>query len=271
MEGLYMDPHLEPAKLELMTAYFLRKLDRFSAADDELRKMIKNLCRERVEFEPGHMLAEQGMDYSGTWLIDNGWVIRSKSLHSGTRQIVNVAIPSDFVSLNAVMFRTSEFDLTCQTAVAAYKINLPNLVEVFGRYPLFATALFWMNAQEESLLAERIVTLGRRSALERTAHVICEFVSRLQVLDEDDPTRLFIPLSQQDLSDILGLSLVHTNKTLRRLENEGLVSFRNEILSVNDRDGLEKLAGFDDGYIYFADRSDRMFGIDQRAILSTNL
>ena len=241
-----------------MTTYFLRKLNRFSATSDELRVIFGELCHERVEFEPGHLLAQQDTDYSGTWLIDNGWVLRSKNLPSGSRQIVNVAIPGDFVSLNALMFKTSEFDLTCKTAVTAYKINLTNLVEVFTQYPLFATALLWVNAHEESLLAERIVSLGRRSAVERTAHIICEFISRLEVLDPEDPTRLFIPLSQQDLSDILGLSLVHTNKTLRRLANEGLVTFRNEILSVTNQLGLEHLAGFDDGYIYFADRPDRL-------------
>jgi CRP-like cAMP-binding protein len=85
----------------------------------------------------------------------------------------------------------------------------------------------------------------------RTAHVLCEFISRLEIIDEQLATEVLIPLTQEDISDVLGTSLVHTNKTLRSLDRDGIIQFRQGLLRVNDRRELERTAGFERGYLHF--------------------
>lgn len=145
----------------------------------------------------------------------------------------------------------------------AYHCEVERLFSLIGTFPSFAAALFWVDAHEESILAERVVSLGARSARERTAHVLCEFVTRMEIVGVSDLTSIIMPISQNDFSDILGMSLVHMNKTLRSLENDGVIAFRNEILTVNDMDALQHIAGFDSGYLHFTDRKDRVSRLKQ--------
>lgn len=250
-------PESEPI-IAAMSQNLLKKFENFYELDEGLPEILQAMCTDPVEFDAGSVLAEQGSAYNGVFLIENGWIFRSKSLENGTRQIVNVAIAGDFVGLNAVLFAESDFNLVAKTHVEAYRFESQQLAEVLSRYPAFGAALFWVNTQEESILAERIVSLGRRTARQRTAHVLCEFISRMAIFDIDDPTQMLLPISQSEFADMLGISLVHMNKTLRRLENEEIVIFRNELLRIENMKALERIAGFDSGYLHFTHRRDRV-------------
>lgn len=249
---------VEAGPTEPMSEHFLKKLDRFYDIDDGLPQAFRGVCSECVEFAPDTFFARQEAEYEGTYLIDNGWIIRSKTLDSGVRQIVNVAIPGDFVGLNALLFERSEFDLISKTHVHAYRFDPKALLDVFMRFPAFAAALFWVNATEERILAERIVSLGRRSARQRTAHVLCELVTRMEVIGVEAADQLILPISQEDFADIIGISLVHMNRTLKSLEADEVISFRNEILTIVNMEKLKQIAGFDAGYLHFATRPDHV-------------
>ena len=52
------------------------------------------------------------------------------------------------------------------------------------------------------------------------------------------------PLTQQHIADALGLSLVHTNKTLRRLERLGLHQIAHGRLRLLEPRALERIADY---------------------------
>ncbi len=250
----------ETRELHVMSRAVLRKLGGFLDLSGGIIALFDEICRERVEFPAQSMLVQQGGDYSDVWLLDSGWVTRSRHMEDGTRQIVNMAIPGDFIALNALLFASSDFELSAKTDVVAFRFDAGELGRALAVDPRLSAALFWVNAHEESMLAERIVSLGRRSARQRVAHVLCEFVARLEIIGIEDPERVAIPISQTDFSDILGISLVHTNKTLRALERDNVITFRNAVLMVLDRARLEAEAGFEAGYLHFTRRTDRRVG-----------
>ena len=243
-----------------MTRAILRKLDGFFDVDDQMAKIISSVCDDMVDLPAGTVLTEQGGEYGKIFLVDGGWVVRARHLPNGARQIVNVAVPGDFVALNALLFKYSDFELICRTNVQAFQFSPLKLAKLLEYDSTLASALFWVNAHEESMLAERIVSLGRRSARARTSHVLCEFLARLEIIGLDIAERMVIPISQDDFADILGISIVHMNKTLRAMERDGVVSFRNSMLVVMDRSRLESEAGFEDGYLHFTKREDRNGG-----------
>lgn len=240
-----------------LTDVLLKKISGFFHVNDEIKATFAEICDDLREFKAGTVIVPQGGDYSDVYLLDRGWVLRSRNMENGSRQIVNVVLPGDFVAMNALLFARSDFELSCKTDVAAYRLPSDKLGRALMSNSMLAAALFWVNAHEESLLAERIVSLGRRSARERTAHVLCEMISRLEITGVPNIEQLVIPLSQEEFSDIIGISIVHMNKTLRRLERDGILSFRNNLLMVLDKAKLEEVAGFDGGYVQFTRRSDR--------------
>lgn len=247
----------DEAGLIQLTEILLNKVSGFFDVTDEVKDTFADICTDLEEFDAGTIIVPQGGDYGDIFLLDRGWVIRSRHMENGARQIVNVALPGDFVAMNALLFATSDFELSCKTDIAAYRLPADRLGTALSRDAMLSAALFWVNAHEESLLAERIVSLGRRSAKQRTAHVLCELMSRLEIIGVTDPEKFVIPISQEEFSDILGISVVHMNKTLRAFERDGVISFRNALLLVRDRQKLEQAAGFESGYLQFTRRTDR--------------
>lgn len=235
----------------LVVEALTRKLSGFFETSVETAEELVKMCTEVRTFAPRERIAETAERYSGIYLVRSGWALRSRFLENGSRQIVNVAMPGDFLCLNAMIFQHSDFDIVAKTEVQAYFVDAERLRRVLGRDPGLSAAIFWVSAHEESMLAERIVSLGRRSVRARTAHVLCEFISRLEIIDETMVDEILIPLTQEDFADILGTSLVHTNKTLRGLDRDGIIQFRQGLLRISDRHGLARTAGFDSGYLHF--------------------
>ena len=239
-----------------MSRAILRKISGFFTVTESVIGLFNDICKDRVEYAPGTILAGQGGEYGDVLMIDSGWVIRSRYMENGSRQIVNVAVPGDFVALNALLFTTSDFELRTKTSVLGFRFEPMALRNALLSEPSLSAALFWVNCHEESILSERIVSLGRRSARARIAHVLCEFIARLEIIGIDDAEMMALPISQEEFSDILGISVVHTNKTLRAMDRDGILTFRNEMLVIADRARLEREAGFDGGYLHFTRRGD---------------
>ena len=246
----------ETADLAAMTEALFLKLGGFSRVDPEFRSLFVPACTDVATFEAGEMMIAKGSAYQSVFLVDAGWVLRARHLPDGGRQIVSVAVADDFVGLNALMFTTADFDHVCRTPVRAFRFRPAALRELLTQSPATAHALFWVSAHEETILAERIVSLGRRSAVQRAAHVLAELLARLEIIDAAAPPRIAIPISQEDFADILGVSSVHANKVLRHLERQEIVTLRKGMLVVHDRAALERVAGFANGYLHFARRAD---------------
>ena len=98
-------------------------------------------------------------------------------------------------------------------------------------------------------MVEHLVNIGRRSALERTAHFFMELAERLSLVGLATETEFKCPLSQFVLADALGLTSIHVNRTLRQLRERNLLTIRRGTVTIHDLAGLRKLAGFQGGYL----------------------
>ena len=119
------------------------------------------------------------------------------------------------------------------------------LYELYSQFPTLAFDITWLAAREEQLIDEHLVSLGRRTAMERTAFLLLHLFVRAQELGMVKDGVCQLPFTQQHLADALGLSLVHTNKTLKRLLATKAVSWKGRGLEVRDRAALAAIAGSD--------------------------
>jgi CRP-like cAMP-binding protein len=87
------------------------------------------------------------------------------------------------------------------------------------------------------------------------AHLFCELHARLDVVGRTNGNGYELPLTQRELSEYLGLTVVHANRTLQELRRRGLVEFENRQLSILDRRKLEEVAEFDPAYLYLDRRN----------------
>lgn len=230
-----------------------RKLSGFYSVSDRIEEAVAALCTREVRFDRQETIIETGQVYQAIYLVTEGWVTRFKLLPSGERQIINFALPGDFLCFNATLFGKSDHFLTAKTRVRAFAMDRQPFGALLSVDPTLAVALSWANAQEEAVLAERLTSLGRRSAQERIAHLFCELWRRLHLLGLTDNDRFPLPITQEDLADTLGLSAVHVNRTLRQLRSEGLIETGSNHVRVLSMAGLEAVAGFEDGYLHFTE------------------
>jgi CRP-like cAMP-binding protein len=236
----------------------LRKLSGFYKVSDELKADIMALKRERQTLEPGDTLIAAGDVYSNMYIVEDGWMMRVRHMPGGTRQIVNLALAGDFLCFGSLMFERSDYDIIAKTEASVLRLVTPDFRTLMDRHPGLAEALVWANAHEESLLAERVVSLGRRDSTQRLAHVLCELLARLELTDRPPSDVLVVPLIQEDFADILGISVIHVLRTFKRLAEAGAVEYRSRRLILLDPGKLRRIAGFDDGYLHFTQRRDAL-------------
>jgi CRP-like cAMP-binding protein len=119
------------------------------------------------------------------------------------------------------------------------------LYELYRKHPGLAYDITWLASREEQMLDENLLSVGRRTALERAAYLIAFIAGRASAVGLDSSHPLEIPITQQHVADTLGLSLVHTNKTLRKLVQRRLISWQERGCVVRDIDGLLDVAGWE--------------------------
>ena len=230
-----------------------RKFAVFYSGQEVLEDIFLPLCREPEAIRRGQTIVREGEKYGDIFLLVSGWVERFKLLPDGRKQIVNFALPGDLLCFDAGTFARAHYSMEATTDLVVCRIPVENMAKLFQSSFRLGRAISWVSSHEEALLVERIVSLGQRSALERTAHLFCEFWRRLQILGIAEGASYEMPLTQQHLGDILGLSHIYLNRVLRRLRELKLIVLSRGSVRILDAKGLEKLAGFEDDYLHFTE------------------
>ncbi len=226
-----------------------RKLGAYVALSAHELAVLASLHQRRRTFVAGRDLVHEGQMGQSAFILAAGWVCSYKVLPGGTRQIVDFQIPGDFLGLRSVLFRTADHNIEPITDVEASEVMPSDLLDAFAMTPRLATAVLWAASRDEAMVVEHLVGLGRRNALERTAHFLLEMGARLKLVGLATRTKYACPLSQTLLADALGLTAVHVNRVLRQLREDGLLTFRNGEVTFDDFEGLVALADFDRAYL----------------------
>lgn len=235
-----------------MLAAFGRKLQTHTPLDSaDFRHLLKHLGHPRVyparvELDFRH----DGSNRGRAFLIDEGWALTYKLLPDGSRQVIDIGIAGDIIGMRALLLRHNDLLATTTTSVILYEIERTVLENLYRDAPKVAAAILWGTSLEESLVVERLVDIGRRSAVERLAHFILELRHRLQLVGLDDGNLRFrCPLSQTVLADALGLTPIHLNRTIRQLRVMGAMRVHDGVVDIVDEAKLIDVAGYEPLYL----------------------
>jgi CRP-like cAMP-binding protein len=187
--------------------------------------------------------------YDGLLILIEGIAIRSRVLHDGRRQILNIAIPGDMIGFPACFFEAALYSVTALTDAVVSSVPFARLLGLLEEQPRVAATIFWSFACEAAMYAEHLIDVGRRSSVERVAHFLLELLVRLQAVGLADESSYHMPLTQELIGDALGLSLQHVNRTLRQLREEGFLAIDGQTIVIRNIDGLAALAEFDPAYL----------------------
>ena len=164
----------------------------------------------------------------------------------GRRQVINFVFPGDFVSLQSSLMGEMKHTVTSTTPMVLCTFDRARLWDMFRNHAERAYDLTWIAAVEEHFLGETIATLGQRAATERMAWAFLRIWRRLAAVGLLRDGSVPLPFRQQDMADALGLSLVHTNKTVAHLKSKGEAVWQGGRLSIPDMKALAVVAGVSD-------------------------
>ena len=204
---------------------------------------VKQFKLDELHVEPGASFLREGAQSEHLYTVLNGWAFRYKMLDDGRRQILNYALPADMLGLQGTLMREMEHSVEALTPLTLCVFPRSKLWELYGHFPSLAFDITWLAAHEERLIDEYLVSLGRRSAVERTAFLLLHMFARAEDCGLAKNGAVQFPFTQQHLADTLGMSLVHTNKTLKRLYASNAIRWKGRQFELIDRAALEKLAG----------------------------
>jgi len=212
---------------------------------DELG-FVRQFKVDELHIDAGYSFLREGTHSEHLYTVLNGWAFRYKMLEDGRRQILNYALPADLVGLQGALMKEMEHSVEALTPLTVCVLPRAKLWELYAKLPSLAFDVTWLAAREEQLVDENLVSLGRRTALERTAYLLLHLYVRAEDAGLTKDNGIQFPFTQQHLADTLGMSLVHTNKTLKRLVSSGAVRWKDRLFTLIDRPALEDIAG-DDG------------------------
>ena len=231
---------------------FVRKLSHFIALTPQDLNVIENLEVSQVHLAPGTEIVAPERTKHEVYILQKGWAIRHKSLPNGKRQVTNFFLPGDMIGTDAEFFCVPNFTVTCPAEVTVSAISTNDIVLAALRSPRLLLAATWCSLQEKSIICEHLLSVGRRSAEERAAHLLLELHQRLEIVGMSRDGTFELPITQETIGDALGLSVVHINRIVRQLREQRLVEISGHYIKhvqIRDFPGLKKLASFDDAFL----------------------
>jgi len=180
------------------------------------------------EFSKHEHLARAGDPQRVVYKIQAGWACRYCVVPDGRRQITAVFLPGDFCEPQWLLAGKAQLPIIAITPMTVTEIPLENIYAQPGKVvqDLLGAMLEAFNRQ-----TDWIVSLGRKSAKARVQAFLLELHRRLQASGHVSAHDCTIPLTQQEMADVLGLTPVHLNRVLMDLRKSGAISLHAKTLS----------------------------------------
>lgn len=239
-----------------------RKLKNFVPLTTTDRDMLAEVVEPPRMIEPRVDIVEEGEDPRAVNVVLSGWACRYRQFEDGRRQIISILLPGDCCDPHIFLLDRRDHAIGALTQVAIARIPGPAMVDLTNRNPALDLAFHREALAATAIQREWTVSLGRRSGVERLAHLFCELHARLAAVGLADGTSCPMPLTQPDLADALGQTTVHINRTLQDLRAARLLSLKSRRLTLLDPEGLRRLAKFDPSYLHLQAARDTTRGLE---------
>jgi CRP-like cAMP-binding protein len=233
-----------------MISVHLKKLKRRTQLSSEEEQAIRSCVAETRRVPADQLLVRSGEELNASMILIEGWVARSKDLAGGERQVTELHVAGDFPDLHGFTLKRLDHDLLTLSDCIVAVVPHERLLQVTEKFPRLAR-LYWFSTNVDGAITRELaLSLGQRSAMARMAHLFCELYVRLNAVGRARADGFEFPLTQRELSECLGLTVVHANRTIQELRRRRLVEMENRQLTILDRRGLEGLAEFDPSYLH---------------------
>lgn len=220
----------------------LARIPQFRGFSEKQVNFVSKFKVGELNVDRGAQILVEGAHSPHLFTVLRGWAFRYKTLPDGRRQVLNYSLPGDLLGLQNSLDHEMQHSAEALSSITLCVFEKERIDEIFQHHPRLAFDITWLAAREERMLDEHLLSVGRRTALERASYLLAFLTRRAIDTRQLSTENLILPLTQAHVADTLGLSTVHTNKTLRKLADSNLIKWRDGGCEIRDLDGLKELA-----------------------------
>ena len=224
----------------------------------EERDALEDAVVATVSVNANTDLVREGERTDTLFIVVDGWACRYTTTREGGRQLPALLVPGDVGNLDSLMFDRLDYGVRTLTQTTIVPLPRDRALALAAQHPGIARTFTWAALVENVILSKLALSLGRRSAKERLAHLLCELSVRLDAEDGNESSFAF-PLTQEQVADALGLTSVHVNRTMQQLRSDGMVASANRTMTLPDVQGLRQIGGFDPRYLHTKPAAEAQF------------
>ncbi len=243
--------HMQEHKSSALAVLFRRLQMRDSLSEEE-ESALTAAAGELRTHPAGSSIRQEGEEPTTSALLVNGFATRFNMTDDGGRQTTAIHLPGDFVDLETFPLAALDHSIDALSDCTVLHFPHEKLLDITQKLP-HLTRLLWMLTLLDAAIVRRwLVSKGRTSAESHMAHLICELYLRMESVGLASAHKMDLPMTQEQLSDVLGLSPVHVNRTLRRLRDLGLVTWAGGLVEILEWQQLAEVGQFDQNFLYQA-------------------
>lgn len=226
------------------------KLNNFQTHTLEDIQLLEDAVCEVRAFGRDEDVIREGNTTNHVYLVVKGWVSRYRTNTDGKVQTLNFQIPGDFCNLHTNLTQRIEYSIgTRVSSVIAY-IPHEKIDDIYNHHSRLTRSFNWLAFNEISILQEWLINVGSRPSHQRLAHLLCELLIRIRAAGLTVDHHFHLPLTQTELGEAMGITQIHTNRVMKLLRAEGLITFEDRILDIKDWEGIKEYADFDTSYLH---------------------
>ncbi len=228
----------------------IERLSMFVTLGPDERTAVEAMTQTRRAIGSGELLAHEGSRPNRVCLILDGVAYRHRYLSNGRRQIFGYLLPGDLCDTKFVICNECDHNVgvLCDSQIAI--IPVTTLMKTMVQFPVIERGLLMMSLVEAATAREWLLNVGQRNASQKLGHLFCELSKRFQAFGNQGSEKgIAIPLTQRELADTTGLTVVHVNRVLQRFREEGLLNWSRRHFHILEFARLADLSGFEPRYL----------------------
>ena len=228
----------------------VRKLRQFIKTEETDGPALARLCAHRRDVAAHSDIIEEGQRATAFYIVHDGWTCSYRNLENGQRQVTAFFLPGDICHLDFLVLDRMDHSLGAICSTVLSEVKEKAFRNFASNHPHLERAFRWEAAVTAAIQREWTANLAQRGAMERTAHLLCELFLRMDRVGLTEGNSCEIPLTQTDIADALGMTPIHVNRMLQQMRGQGLIALKNHILTIVELETLQKVGGFDAGYLH---------------------
>ena len=229
-----------------------RRWERRAVLSKDDKRAIEALPWTNRTFARESYMLREGEPVSSCTLLMRGFAYRQKLVSTGARQIISFHIPGEFIDLQNLMLEVADHNVQSLGSSQVASVPRAAFLELMSERAEVRKAIWLDTLIDSSVFREWVVNVGRRSAMARIAHLLCEYAVRRDAAGFGPPDRFDLPMTQEQMGDATGLTSVHVNRKLHDLEEMGVIARDRRALHIRDRRRLMRIGDFDPAYLHGA-------------------